>query len=338
MLWVTWRQHRAELVAALLLLAFVAVPMIVSGVAMHAEYHADGIAACVADPGGRSDCGEIVDRFVDRYIEWANRLVWVAFLPALAGVFIGAPMLAREFETGTWKLAFTQSVTRTRWLATSLGIVVAAVAVLGLLFAMLFTWWRSPLNAISGSMRSTAFMAAPLSLAASSVFAFALGAFFGALIRRTIAAMAATLAVYVAIRIPLEEAGRPGYLTPLTRITDPSTNAAADWRPATEWVVSSGWVDSAGRRLSDAEEWEIMNKVYDGNHVVASGGTPVEQYLAEHGLRHYTEYHPLSAFWPMQFIEAALFLGTAAVLLTAAIWMISPGARRQTVKGNTKML
>jgi hypothetical protein len=103
-----------------------------------------------ADPAAHAGCAQIVDQFVNRHREWANRLAWVAALPALAGVFIGAPLLAREFEYGAWKLAFTQSVTRTRWLVTKLAVVGAGVAAATVAFALLFTWWRGPLDVIDG--------------------------------------------------------------------------------------------------------------------------------------------------------------------------------------------
>ncbi len=36
-------------------------------------------------------------------------------MPALIGAFIGAPVLAREFETGTFRYAWTQGFGRWRW-------------------------------------------------------------------------------------------------------------------------------------------------------------------------------------------------------------------------------
>ncbi|MGH3881549.1 MAG: hypothetical protein ACRDSK_31370 [Actinophytocola sp.] len=83
--------------------------------------------------------------FLDRHTEWGNRFVWASFLPALAGVFIGAPLFAREFEHGTWRLAVTQGVTRTRWFTTKIALVGTGVAGVAGLCAALFTWWRTPL-------------------------------------------------------------------------------------------------------------------------------------------------------------------------------------------------
>ena len=326
MLWVTWRQHRAELAAAVLLIAVVAVPIVVNGLAMREAYHADGVAACVSDPA-RAGCERIVERFVDRHAEWGQRLLWFAFLPAVIGVFVGAPMLAREFEHGTWKIAFSQSVGRNRWLAVKLAIVGAGAVALAAILGTLFTWWRGPLDAIGGRLRSSAFMIAAPSLCAVTLCALAAGVLAGTLLRRTVPAMVVTLVAFVAVRLPVEEYVRPHYLTPRLRISDAVTGSPdVGWRPAAEWVVDSGWMDRAGRRLSEAEEWAIVRDVYGNGDAVYGAGTPVERYLADHGLRHYTEYHPAEAFWTFQLIESALFLGLAAVLLAAAVLVV----RRRT--------
>lgn len=322
MLWLTWRQHRAELVSALLLLAVLAVPLVVTGTALHAEYRSSGVAACVA-AGGGSGCGGLVEAFLDRHTEWGNRFVWASFLPALAGVFIGAPLFAREFEYATWRLAVTQTVTRTRWLTVKIALVGAGVAAVTGLCAVLFTWWRTPLDEIGGRLRTAAFVVAAPSLMAVTLFAFALGVLAGVVLRRTIPAMVATLVGYVVVRISTEESLRPHYRTPLHRTTDPATEAGrdgADRLPVTDWTVGESWLDSAGRRLTEDEKADLLQRIYRGGGDVPDG--VVADYLATHGMRHYTEYHPASSFWSFQAIEAGVFLGLAAVLLATTIWLV----------------
>jgi hypothetical protein len=321
-LWLTWRQHRAEFLVAAGLLLLAALPLIVSGMTMHEQYRADGIAGCVADPASRGGCRQLIEQFVDRYAQWSNRLLWAAFLPALAGTFVGAPLLAREFEQGTWRLAFTQSVSRTRWLLTKLALVGSATVVLGAAFGTLFTWWRGPLDEIGGRMGAPAFLIASPSLTAAGLFAFATGVFAGALLRRTIVAMAATLATFLAVRLPLEEYVRPHYREPLVRITEPQLGAGAARLPDTDWVVQNSWVDQAGHRLSDSEEAAIIREVYGGADTLYSSDARVESFMIDHGLRHWTEYHPDSSFWTFQAVEAAGFTGLAVVLLAAAVWLV----------------
>lgn len=318
MLWVTWRQHRGELLVAALLLVAVAVPVLVTGIDMHHRYVADGVSACVRAASPADRCDAVVSAFLNRYTGWSNRFAWIALLPGLAGVFVGAPMLGREFETGTWRLAFTQSVTRMRWLMGRLAVVAAGVAVIGLAFSLLFTWWRAPLDELGGRLRMASFVVSAPSLVAASLFALALGAFAGAVLRRVVVAMAVTLGVFLAVRVTMEEQARPGYLTPRVRVTDPMTDPTAGGLTDTDWTVGAGWVDRAGHRVSPAEEAAILDRIYgDTGGAVYGAGSPLERYLAENGLRHYTEYHPDSSFWAMQAVESAWFLGFAAVLVVA---------------------
>ena len=128
-------------------------------------------------------------------------IVVVAVAPAIIGVFWGAPLVARELEAGTHRLAWTQSVTRTRWLATKLGVTtLAAAATVGLLtFAV--TWWSQPLDgALSSTQGGLPSRITPVTFAMRgvvpvgyAVFAVVLGATLGAVFRRSLPAMAVTL-------------------------------------------------------------------------------------------------------------------------------------------------
>ena len=72
----------------------------------------------------------------------------VLFVPAVLGVFLGAPLVARELETGTHRLAWTQSVSRTRWLAVKVAVIgLVGMAVTGLV-SVFVTWWAHPLDRV----------------------------------------------------------------------------------------------------------------------------------------------------------------------------------------------
>src|SRR6202042_1827298 len=73
-------------------------------------------------------------------------VVSILFAPAVIGLFWGAPLIARELETGTSALAWNQSVTRTRWLAVKLAAGgLAAMAVTEAL-SLMQTWWAAPIS------------------------------------------------------------------------------------------------------------------------------------------------------------------------------------------------
>lgn len=317
MLWLTWRQHRVELISALSLLAALAVPLVITGLDLRADFGSSGAAECVGRTGN-GGCQGLVEQFLERHTEWGNRFVWASFLPALAGVFIGAPLFAREFEHGTWRLAVAQTVTRSRWLTVKIVLVGAgAVGVAGLC-SILFTWWRAPLDELGGRLRTAAFVVAAPSLMAVTLFAFAVGVLAGIVFRRTIPAMVATLITYVAVRITTEESLRQHYRTPLSRITDPATEAGRDGS-ATDWTITRTWIDSTGHRLTDSERSDLLQAIYRGG---TAPDDVVENYLATHGMRLYTEYHPASSFWTFQAIDAAVYVGLAAVLFIAAVYLM----------------
>jgi hypothetical protein len=111
-------------------------------------------------------------------VYWGGIFVFYA-VPAIIGMFWGAPLIARELEAGTFRVAWTQSVTRARWLAVKLGLAgLASMAAAGLV-SLMVTWWSSrvdPLdpfgmNRLQPAMFGTRGIA-PIGYAA---FAFVLG-------------------------------------------------------------------------------------------------------------------------------------------------------------------
>ena len=134
--------------------------------------------------------------------------------PAIIGIFWGAPLVARELETGTYRLAWTQGITRSRWLTTKLLVVGAsAIAAAGLL-TLTTTWWFRAVDKV-GSNQYDLFDRRDLAPVAYTVFAFTLGAFLGTVIRRTLPAMAATLGIFAFTRIAVTAWVRPQLLAPL---------------------------------------------------------------------------------------------------------------------------
>ena len=131
MTWLAWRQFRAQAVTAIAALAAFAVLLAATGPHLASMYAASGITGC---HGG--SCGQLASSFlslVGAGIYPAVYLLGIAGIvlaPAVIGIFWGAPLIAREFEAGTFRLAWTQSITRARWLAVKLTLTgLAAMAV-----------------------------------------------------------------------------------------------------------------------------------------------------------------------------------------------------------------
>jgi hypothetical protein len=172
------------------------------------------------------------------------------------GLFWGAPLLAHELETGTFRLAWTQSVSRARWTLCKLGLLGLAGMALAGLCSLLVTWWSSPLDLAVGAAPFANFDVRGIVPIAYAAFAFALGVAAGAVIRRTLPAMGATLVAFVGARLAFAQWVRPHLMAPLTKrspltlSTSGQTSAQIQLGthlPPGSWVMSQSVVNSAGQ-------------------------------------------------------------------------------------------
>jgi hypothetical protein len=312
MTWLTWRQHRGEALGAALVLGALGALLLALGLAMHSAYSGDGVAACLARSGSGHECSDLVGRFVDRYGAGSDFVSsWLHLLPALAGVFVGAPLLAREYEHGTWQLAWTQSVSRRRWLVTKLALVVAAITLAAGSFTVLYSWWHQPFDQIDGRLGSVSFNFEGTAFTAHTLYAFAAGTLAGMLVRRTVPAMVAALAAFFAARLPIEFWLRPHLAKPLTATFDP----LRDQHPAAargDWIIDHGYATASGTPLSDSAQAAMFEHARDSHLNLVS-------YAHQHGLLRWTRYHPADGFWHFQLLESAIFLALAAALIAVVI-------------------
>ena len=316
MTWLAWRQARVQLAIALTVTLAVAVTALAAG-------RADGALR-----------------------QWLSVLVIV--VPGLAGVFCGAPLVAGELESGSFRLAWTQDTSRTRWLAVRLAVTVAAsMAVAGLL-SWVVTWWAGPLDR-AGLDQFGSFDARDIVPAGYAAFAVTLGVLLGALLRRTLPAMAATLLTFTAARVAFRLLARPSLVSPVTRALalDPATTGygssgflplmpAATLQPAAPdlpnaWITSIAVVNGRGTGLSASELAatcpDVGNRAAGGGgHVQAPPG--VVNATRECVSRLATTYHevltyqPASRYWPLQGRELCVFLAVALLLAVACAWRV----------------
>lgn len=222
-----------------LALAVVMLIVLPSGLATRESMPALNMTGCVSSASSPG-CADLIAGFFSKFESTQNLIAFLNLLPALVGAFFGAPLLAREFEQGTWRLVWTQSVSRTRWLAVKLVLVGSGVAVAAGVFTAILTWWRGPADQIQSRFEPTAFNFEGLSPVTVWLFSFAVGVLAGILVRRTVAAMGATVVAFLAVRLPVEFLLRPHYMAPVAR----ASNTAGGGLPPTnvggrDWVLSS---------------------------------------------------------------------------------------------------
>jgi hypothetical protein len=314
MISVALRQHRIQLSAGLAVIGVLAVLLVWTGHQMTSYLHSTGLASCLAAHGG--GCDSFSRLFENRYGGLLRDIAYLNFLPMLVGVFWGAPLVAREIETGTHRLAWTQSITRRRWLAAKLGLFVIATVAIGAGFSLLLAWWLHPFAQLQfgggySRMDLDSFDSQGLVPVAYSLFAFALGVAAGVVVRRTLPAMAITFAVYVPLRLWVQSL-RAHFATPLQ-----ITYQAFGTSPRAglgDWIIQSRILNGAGRTVSD-------QTVLSTCGVGPSTPKPdVLGCLAAHGYHQLDIYQPASRFWTFQGIESAIFLGLTVALLAVAVY------------------
>jgi ABC-2 family transporter protein len=319
MTWLAWRQSRAQTVTCL------------------AAALAVGAAAFAA---GRTDTTVRL---------WLSVLAVAA--PGLLGVFWGAPLVAGELESGSFRLAWTQDISRARWLASRLAVTgLAAMGAAGLV-SWLVTWWAGPLDRAGldqfGSFDSRGIV--PVGYAA---FAFALGVLLGALLRRAVPAMAATLVVFTAVRLAFRLLARPVLLPPATWAIplDPATTGYGSsgflpWAPPSSlqpaaphlpdaWVTSIAIVNGQGDALTPGELARTCPDIGHGSGAPGGGlshaQAPPSVVNAMHDCvarlaatyHEVVTYQPASRYWPLQWYELGLFLAAALLLAAACAWRV----------------
>jgi ABC-type transport system involved in multi-copper enzyme maturation permease subunit len=243
------------------------------------------------------------------------------FLPGLIGVFVGAPLVARELESGTFRFAWTQGRSRVQWIITKLVLLGVVLTALALAFSALFTWWYGPFDAIDGRLSSYgAYEISGLLFAARTLFGFTLGALLGLLIRRTVPAMAATAAAWAAVLVPSMLWLRPLIRQPITVLgAQAKGDASGSHGVPFNAAVINNWIqNTAGQHFS-------FDQLFP-QAIAAHGGTiPSPQqfntWLTQHHYTQWVSYQPNSWFWHFQTIEAtgytilAILLAATTVLL-----------------------
>lgn len=315
MTWLTWRQFRTPALSVFAALIVIGVVLAITG-------------------------PELVGRtnFSDQDTMFGGTILALYLLPAVIGVFWGVPMITRELESGTHNLVWNQTVTRKRWLATKLGLGLLAAMVAAGLLGWAVSWWASPIDALAatqtdrgmlGRIMPVVFGARGIVPIGYAAFALALGVAVGMLLKRTVAAMAVTFAVLAAVLIVVPNFVRPYLLPPeqmtiaivsedITNITGDDTRGIVEIgvrNPAGAWVLANETVDPAGNVADPLPEF-VQNCAPRPGQGPPERGT-MEQCMSQlgaHGYQQRLTYQPGSRFWPLQWLEFALFLAMAALL------------------------
>ena len=321
LLWVVWRFERTACIPILALIAVFAGYMTLAGTSMHDRY-----AAYLKNPN-------LFNGLSARWGEVNMSVIALHALPIVAGVFVGAPMLAREFESGTYPFAWTQGVERTKFFSVRLLSVVVALALGAAVLGAVAGWWSSPFSSFgpANAWQPGQFDVSVLVLPAWTVLALALGAWLGAITRHVVSAMAATTATLgVALALvywkvdaliraiaPVAQQVRPGSGGWQGKIDAPAGNGVPG--PTGSWVLQGWYSKPSGAVLSTRA----------ANHVTIQldalkGFIDPASWLHQHHLEYWISFQPHDRLLVLQ-------LGTclALVFLGTSCWVLARSALRR---------
>jgi hypothetical protein len=239
-------------------------------------------------------------------------------LPAVIGAFWGAPLVATEIEAHTSHMVWTQSITRHRWLATKLAIIAVASTLLVAVFALTFTWWSAPIDATGNRIGTANFGQRGVVSIGYTLFALALGTLLGTVIRRTLPAMAATLAAFFVVRFSVQQIIRPHLVDPVERSTATFASDQFDG-----WVLSTRTVNADGQAIPSDE---VESMLIEACKLTRANTPDVDRALAECartiGIHDLVAIHPADHFWTLQTYELGVFLLLASLCVATCFWWI----------------
>jgi hypothetical protein len=338
MIWLTWRQFRAQAVTGVAALAAFAILLAATGPRLASLYAASRLSGCHPSSCANLASGWLTQLYIGHtyFMLYAFSVAVVLIAPAVIGLFWGAPVIAGELETGTAALAWNQSVTRTRWLAAKLAVggLTAMAVTEGL--NLMQAWWAAPIGRAVGLGATSTFFAmsrfnslafashgiTPLGYAA---FGYVLGVTAGTLIRRAVPAMAVTLAIFAAAQIAMPLWIRPNLLpaehavvsvTSLRTITLQGGGPhSSQFHLGTEnlpgqpgaWILSAGTVNAAGEAATTAPAACTTRQSEESTHAFI-------ECLASQGVRESVAYQPAGRYWAFQWIETGIYLAVTLAL------------------------
>jgi hypothetical protein len=324
--WVTWRQHRAALAGAAAFLGAIAAYLAITGHHIRQAYGALVAAGCPQATDTLPACQSLGQAFLSFYGTTAGPVgasglnaQTVPFLllavPVLLGAFTGAPVLARELESGTFRFAWTQGAGRLRLAAARLIPLAAALTAAAYGLSALFSWYFTPFFRFgtTGGYPMQLFGNLGVDFAAWALLSFTLAAFLGVLLRRAVAATAASLAVATVADIVTMMALRQHLVTPAT-VTGAGPAGTGDW------VLGNWFTSPTGAQVSASTADHLYAQSQGGHAMITPKA--LNTWAAQNHYIQWWSYQPATRWWQLQLTEGAWLLAASLLLITATILLI----------------
>jgi ABC-type transport system involved in multi-copper enzyme maturation permease subunit len=320
---VTWLQHRGTILSLFALLVAIALATIVADMQSRTEYAQYVANRCISKPF-HAPCGTIGNWFADSTDTLSALVIAASAIPTIVGVFVGAPLLSREFEAGTFRFTFTQRVGRNRFVLTTLMILATIVIIIAIASGLLLSWLVHPFEVvgIDDRWQSGLFNATSLLLSGWCVLALCAGVLLGAYLKRVVASMAATAIVVGGFFIAsfmyvVKWMLSIGSLT-TSRLSPIGLGVGtlglparlAPGAPSGSWLIRSWFAGSRGQLLTAKAANRVYERIFEASNAKSFNLT---HWLSLHHVVFNVSYQPASRFMIFQLGAAVILVGLACV-------------------------
>ncbi|MFG2649034.1 ABC transporter permease [Streptomyces sp. NPDC048436] len=307
--WLVWRQHRAAYWTLIALTVLGVVAMVYLRGQLTDELNALDASSKKSD-----SLPPDFEQYTSRLSSFGG---FLGYVPILAGVFLGAPLIAGDLESGTAKLVTSQSVSRLRWLTTKYAMTAGLIALSTAVLGTVFSWWWSPLKGRADTLEWTSgafFDTTGITPVAYALLTFTVGAAVGMVLRRTLVSMVVTLGIVGAISVVWDRF-RLNLGNVMSVSTDNGVGPGAELPKLPAEAVQQGqgtyFLTSSGEKLdwttclAQSEHTKAYNACLESKHVIGRS----------------MEYLPVSQMHTMQWLGAGIMLAaTAAVVAYVVFW------------------
>lgn len=339
-------QHRTALLSITLLAIGIAIAIWLSGLPSHATlatYNANHCgelslaAVCVRDETALNNGNAILTVL----------LITLRAFPLFIGVFLGAPLLSREYEEGTFRFTWTQRIGRERWLLSKLALIGTVVVIDSLLLGFLVSWRVAPFNAdgFASHWQPGQFDLTPLALCAWSLFSLVLGTCIGAITRRMLPAIAicggTILSLFVVSYLWAGNwflsLGARRYRPPMSQVTHVVVGVMNRYAyhsrnvdgPNGSWLVRN-WMESrSGHALTTAQtQTVLLRATMSGSVSSSSDKNATIHWLVANHYSYWVSFQPADRFWLFQVLEGVTILSAVAIVTAITIMTIQQRSPR----------
>lgn len=318
----TWILHRGALVVIAAVSIAVLVAIVVGEIGVEGTYAHFLADNCVGAPHVGS-CPRLAAAITRSNTAVSYLAIVLHVLPVFVGVFVGAPLVARELESGSFRFTWTQSLGRKGFELRRIGLLALAAVVLSVVLGLLLGWYAHPLEVVGVQSQWDAglFNSTALVLPACTLSALAVGTLLGFLVGRSVGAMAATAAVVgglvVAALTVLHD-----HLLQIAAIAAHPRTTGLEWGalnraslagqgPKGSWLVKAWITNPHGHVLGTTAIFTLMR------HMPKSASADPPAWLASLHYGYWISYQPADRLWVFQCIAAGVLVVLAIGVLIA---------------------